>query len=668
MKQVVDRPIWEPTPTRAAATNISAFMAQVNERYGIDVPDYAALYRFSIEAPEKFWVAAWDFCEIIAETRGDIVVTGLDRMPGADWFSGARLNFAENLLRRRDAADALVLWSEDRIRRRLSFAELYDAVSRVSQALDAEGVGPGDRVAGLLPNVPEAIVVMLAATSRGAIWCACGPEFGVEGILDRFGPVAPKVLFAADGYLYNGKVFDIREKVQQTVAALPSLVRTVVVAHIGGEADTDTGFDADIEDGTDTIPGAVGYDEFIVGFPARDISFPQFPFNQPLFILFSSGTTGAPKCILHGAGGSLLQNLTSQCLHQDVGAGDRLCYWTTTGWVVWNLMVYGLGRGATLLLYDGSPYQPSSDILFDFIEQERATFVRFTPKLIEMMSKAGLEPAKTHDLSTLRSITAGGSPFASSGYEYIYAKVKADVHLASPAGGADPLGALVTGNPAGPVWPGECQVRALGMKVEVFDEAGKSLRGEPGELVCTMPFPSMPIGFWGDADGSLYRAAYFETYPNVWRHGDLAVLTDHDGMILLGRSDATLNARGVRIGTAEIYRLIEPIDEVVDSVAVTQSWKGDTRVVLFVQLRGGLTLVDGIVDAINDRLRAHASPHHVPDKIIQVADIPRTVTGKISELTVNDAIHGRPIRNRNALLNPECLALFAPGSLLDLEK
>ena len=633
---------------------MAAFMAEVSERHAISIPDYAALYRFSIDDPEKFWVAAWDFCEVIAESRGNTVVTGVELMPGAEWFPGARLNFAENLLRRRDAADALVLWGEDRIRRRLSFAELYDAVSCVAQALEAERVGPGDRVAGLLPNAPEAIVAMLAATSLGAIWCACGPEFGVEGILDRFGPVAPKVLFAADGYFYNDKVFDALEKVQKTAASLPSLVRTVVLAYVG-----DGG-------GIGAIPGAVGYDEFATGFPAREIIFRQFPFNHPLFVLFSSGTTGAPKRILHGAGGSLLQNLTAQCLHHDVKPGDRLCYSTTTGWVVWNLMVFGLGRGATLLLYDGSPYQPSPEILIDFIEQERATFVRFTPKLIEMMAKAGLEPAKTHDLSALRSITAGGSPFASSGYEYIYAKVKADVHLASPAGGTDPLGALVTGNPAGPVWPGECQVRALGMKIEIFDEAGKSLRGEPGELVCTMPFPSMPIGFWDDSDGSLYRAAYFETYPNVWRHGDFAMLTEHDGMILLGRSDSTLNARGVRIGTAEIYRQIQSIDNVMDSVAVAQSWQGDTRIVLFVQLRAGLTLDDVIVGAIKDRLRAHASPRHVPDKIIQIADIPRTVTGKISELAVNDAIHGRPIRNRNALLNPECLALFAPESQPDL--
>ena len=650
------QPIWEPTPAQVAGTNMAAFMADVGARESIDVSDYATLYRFSIEEPEKFWLAAWDFCDVIAEIRGKTVVRNLDRMPGATWFPEARLNFAENLLRRRDGADALVLWGEDRLRRRLSFAALYDAVSRVSQGLEAAGVESGDRVAGVLPNAPEAIIAMLATTSLGAIWCACGPEFGVAAILDRFRPVAPKVLFVADGYIYNGEFFDTLDKACQVAAALPSVVRVVVVTHAG---------DAPAIEG---IPDGIGYDDFIGGFAARDIPFRRFPFNHPVFILYSSGTTGAPKCIVHGAGGSLLQNLTAQCLHQDVKAGDRLCYWTTTGWVIWNLMVYGLGRGATLLLYDGSPYHPAPSVLFDFVEQEKATFVRFTPKLIEMMANVDLEPAATHDLSTLRSITAGGAPFMAAGYEYVYASVKADVHLASPAGGTDPLSALVTGNPAGPVWAGECQVRALGLKIEVFDEAGRALHGEPGELVCTMPFPSMPLGFWDDADGTRYHAAYFETYPNVWRHGDLALLTEHGGVILFGRSDATLNSRGVRIGTAEIYRQLEPLPTVIEGVAVAQEWKGDTRIILFVQLRDGVALDDGLIQDIKVRLRTHASPHHVPEKIIQATDLPRTLTGKVSELAVREVIHGRPVKNRNALINPECLAQFAPKNLPDLHR
>ena len=633
---------------------MAAFMAFVGERHGISVPDYAALYAFSIETPEQFWIAAWDFCEVIAETRGDTVVRNFDRMPGAEWFPDGRLNFAENLLRRRDDADALVHWCEDRIRRRLSFADLYHSVSRVAQALAAEGIGPGDKVAGLLPNAPEAIVAMLAATSLGAIWCACGPEFGVQAVLDRFKQVEPTVLFVTDGYYYNGKTFDTLGKFRDIAAALPNLDKVVVLAFTQDNPDIDA------------IDNAVGFDAFISPFAPQEIEFRQFPFNHPLFILYSSGTTGTPKCILHGAGGTLLQNLTTQVLHHDTKAGDRLCYATTTGWVVWNLMLYGLGCGATLLLYDGSPYHPGPGILFDYAEQERATFLRLIPKLIEDMEKAGLEPAKSHDLSALRSITAASSPFGASGYEYIYSKVKADVHLASPAGGTDPLGSLVTGNPAGPVWPGECQVRALGMKVEVFDENGNSLRQETGELVCTMAFPSMPLGFWNDADNSRFQAAYFETYPNVWRHGDWAMLSEHDGLLLFGRSDATLNARGVRIGTAEIYRQLEPIDDILDSVAVTQEWDGDARIILFVQLRDDRGSIDAIAGEIERRLRENASPRHVPEKIIPVAEIPRTLTGKVSELAVREAIHGRPVRNLDALLNPRSLDSFAPAVLPEL--
>lgn len=649
----MNRPIWEPSPTRIAKTNIAAFMACVNERWDANTTDYQTLYQFSIEEPEKFWISAWDFCGIIAETRGDVVVRDIDKMPGARWFPDARLNFAENLLRRHDGADALVLWTEDKIQRRMSFAELYDSVSCMAQALREEGVNPGDRVAGFLPNIPETIVAMLAATSIGAVWCTCGPEFGLDAVLDRFKQIEPKVLFVADGYHYNGKSFDTLGKSREIADALPSLSKMVILAYV--QENPDIG----------EINKAVRYDEFTCAFSPQDIEFRRFPFNHPVFILYSSGTTGAPKCIIHGAGGTLLQNLTSQYLHNDVKAGDRLCYSTTTGWVVWNFMIYGLGCSATLLLYDGSPTYPNPAILFDYVEREQATFVRFTPKLIEMMAKAGLEPAETHDLSALRSITAGGAPFAASGYEYIYTKVKRDVHLASPAGGTDPLTALVTGDPTGPVWAGECQVRALGMKVEVFDETGKALQGVPGELVCTMPFPSMPLGFWNDPAGTHYRAAYFETYPNVWRHGDWAMLTDHGGMILFGRSDATLNARGVRIGTAEIYRQIERIGEVVDSVVVAQEWEGDTRIILFVQLQGGLVLDDDLADNIRTCLRVNASPRHVPEKIIQVTDIPRTLTGKVSELAVREAIHGRQAGNRSALSNPESLALFSPMILRD---
>ncbi len=644
-------PIWEPSPERIERSNMTAFMRDVHRRWGVPVADYSALYRFSIDQPERFWASVWEFCGVIAQRRGDVVVQDIARMPGARWFPDARLNLTENLLRRRDDADALVALSETGVVTRLSFGALYAEVSRAEQALRAAGVRPGDRVAGYLPNVPQAVIAMLATATLGAIWCVCSTDLGADAVVDRLGQVGPKVLFIADSYEYDGRRFDLAAKGADVVRRLPSLETIVVVRNAAVEAR----FDA--------IANAQSWDRFLAAHEPAAIEFAQFEFDHPVFILFSSGTSGAPKCIVHGAGGALLQNLKDLKLHFDVKRDDRIFWWTSTGWVVWNLMLFGLGCEATILLYDGSPFYPSAATLFDHAAREGVTFLRLTPKYVETLSKTGMEPAKSHDLSRLKCITVGGAPFGRAGYEYVYSKVKTDVQLASPAGGTDPLAALITGNPISPVWPGEMQCRGLGLKIEVFDEGARPLVGEPGELVCTMPFPSMPLGLWGDAGGERFRATYFGVFPNVWRQGDWAELTPRGGIIIYGRSDATLKVRGVRIGTAEIYRQVERIAEVADSVVVARDADGGSEIVLFVQLSPGTHLDASLAAKINAQIRHGASPRYVPDRIIEVADIPRTATGKVSELAVRAALHGREVTNRHALVNPEALLLFQPERL-----
>ena len=644
-------PIWTPSPERIRGSNLTAFARAIRQTWGIALEGYPALYRFSIEQPEKFWVSVWEFCDVIAGRRGGVVARDIDRMPGTSWFPEARLNLAENLLRRRDEGDALVALRETGAVRRVSFAALYAEVSRAEQALRAAGVRPGDRVAGYLPNVPEAVIAMLATAAIGAVWCVCSTDHGVDAVFDRLSQVEPKVLFVADGYEYDGKAFDLVEKTGIIVRRLRSIESVVIVRNL------DTGARPD------RIPNAVSWNEFLTGREPGTIEFRQFPFDHPVFILFSSGTSGAPKCIVHGAGGALLQNLKDLTLQFDVKRDDRIFWWTSTGWVVWNLMLFGLGCEATALLYDGSPFYPGAATLFDHAERERVTFLRLTPKYVETVSKAGLEPARTHDLSKLKCITVGGAPFGRAGYEYVYSKIKADVQLASPAGGTDPLAALISGNPISPVWPGEMQCRGLGLKIEIYSEAGQPLVGEPGELVCTLPFPSMPLGFLGDADGERYRATYFDVFPNVWRQGDWAELTPRGGIVIYGRSDATLKVGGVRIGTAEIYRQVEQLAEVADSVVVARDTNGGGQIVLFVQLAAGHELDSALTAKINEQIRHGASPRYVPDRIIAVADIPRTATGKVSELAVRAALHGRPIANRHALVNPEALQLFEPERL-----
>ena len=640
-------PLWTPSPERVAAANMTAFMREVEAAFSTPMPDYDALYRWSVAEPENFWSAVWSHAEVIAETQGTVVLADGDKMPGARFFPDARLNFAENLLRRRDDETAIVFRCEDRVRRTLSFAELYDSVSVLAQALSAAGVGPGDRVAGFLPNAPETIVAMLAAASLGAIWSSCSPDFGVAGVLDRFGQIAPKVLFAADGYFYNGRHIDLHQRLAGILAGLPALERLIVVPY------------AEDPPRLDGLGGAVALPAFTADFAPTDIAFRPLPFNHPLFIMYSSGTTGVPKCIVHGAGGTLLKHLCELRLHTDLKRGDRLFYATTCGWMMWNWLVSGLAAEATLLLYDGAPFHPDAHALFAFAEAESMTIFGTSAKYLDAVAKSGIEPGATHDLGALRAVLSTGSPLAPASFEFVYAKIKRDVCLSSISGGTDIIGCFALGNPIGAVWPGELQSRALGLAVEVFDESARAVRGHQGELVCTAPFPSMPLGFWDDPGDVRYRAAYFETYPGVWCHGDYVELTEHGGLVMYGRSDAVLNPGGVRIGTAEIYRQVEAMDPVVECIAVGQTWQDDQRIVLFVKLREGIDLDAALVDAIKARIRSNLTPRHVPAKVVAVADIPRTVSGKITELAVREVIHGRPVKNRAALANPDALELFA---------
>jgi acetoacetyl-CoA synthetase len=564
-------------------------------------------------------------------------------MPGARFFPEARLNFTENLLRRRDARVAIIAANEGIDDRAMSWAELATAVEQFALALRAAGIGAGDRVAGYVANVPEAIVAALGTAALGAVWSSCSPDFGVPGVLDRFGQIAPRVLVAVDGYFYGGKTHHILEKVAEAARRLPSVERVVLVP-LTGDATHGRG-----------VPHAVAWDEFLASAAPGPLAFERFPFDHPLYILYSSGTTGAPKCIVHGAGGTLVQHLKEHQLHCDIQPNDRVFYFTTCGWMMWNWLVTVLASEATALLYDGSPFYPDGQVLFDLADRTDMTLFGTSAKYIDALHKAGLEPRRTHRLDTLRTVTSTGSPLAPESFDYVYARVKHDLHLASISGGTDIVSCFVGGNPAGPVWRGEIQGKGLGMKVEVFDDEGRSIEREKGELVCTMPFPSMPIGFWNDPDGRKYRAAYFERFPGAWHHGDYVEVTEHEGVIIYGRSDAVLNPGGVRIGTAEIYRQVEQLDAVVESLVIGQRWQNDERVVLFVRLRDGETLTPELEDRIRRRIRENTSPRHVPARIVQVTEIPRTKSGKIVELAVRDLVHGREVKNRDALANPDAL-------------
>jgi acetoacetyl-CoA synthetase len=659
-------PLWTPTAEQVERANVTRFIREAVRPLGgaaAAVHDSPSLYAWSISAPSDFWSAVWRFCGVVADRRADgsawdAVLIGAERMAPPDpergprWFTGARLNFAENLLRHRDERDALVLWTEQGAGRRMSYGELFRAVGALAEFLRQRGVVAGDRVAGFLPNVPEAVVAMLAAASLGAVWSSCSPDFGVNGVLDRFGQIGPRILITADGHHYGGKQIDSLDRVADLVPSLPTVERVVVVPHLGAVS----------PERLARLPNAVMWADALAAGAGAEPRFERLPFDHPLYIMYSSGTTGLPKCMVHGAGGTLLQHLKELVLHTDLRRDDRIFYFTTTGWMMWNWLVSSLAVGATVVLYDGAPILRGRPVLWDLAEAERVTIFGTSAKWITLTEKEGARPRDTHDLSALRAVLSTGSPLAGPGFDYVYDAVKPDVRLSSISGGTDIISCFALGDPTLPVYRGELQTRGFGMRVEVLGEDGAPVVGTPGELVCTAPFPSMPVAFWNDPDGSRYRAAYFDHYPNVWRHGDWAELTPRGGLVIYGRSDATLNPGGVRIGTAEIYRQVEQLPEVVESVVIGQRMLHkpgvDERVVLFVRLRTGLTLDDALRDRIKRQIRDNATPHHVPRKIVQVADIPRTISGKITELAVRDVVHGRPVKNVEALANPAALELF----------
>ncbi|MGE0626083.1 MAG: acetoacetate--CoA ligase [Pseudomonadales bacterium] len=636
-------PIWTPSAARIAGSQLTAFTAAAGRATGRSFPDYQSLHDWSVEDPAAFWSLLWNFTGVVGE-RGKRVLVDAEKFPGASWFPDARLNFAENLLRADGDRIAMISLLEtdepSATGRTLTYAELRRQVARLAAHLAGAGVGPGDRVVGWLPNVPETMIGLLAASSLGAVWSSCSPDFGVDGALDRFGQIRPKVLIACDGYTYNGKVQDVSGAVLEVGATLPDLREIIWVERIGACPPGTTRFHDVVANGPDTPDFRRGH------------------FADPLCILYSSGTTGKPKCIVHSVGGTLLQHLKEHRLHVDLRPEDRFFYFTTCGWMMWNWLTSGLATGSTLVLYEGAPTWPEPDRLFAMAEHLGISVFGTSARYLSALAKEGARPGDRYDLSAMRTLLSTGSPLVEEGFRYVYDAIKADVHLASISGGTDIVSCFVLGNPNAPVWAGEIQTAGLGMAVSVWDDAGAPVRGEKGELVCTRPFPSAPVGFWDDESGERYLDAYFRRYPGVWTHGDFAELTAHDGYIIHGRSDAVLNPGGVRIGTAEIYRVLEKIEPVVDSVCVGQDWAGDVRVVLFVVLREGIPLDAELEKRIRTAIRTRATPRHVPAVIVQVADIPRTISGKIVELAVRDVIHGRAVANVSALANPEALELF----------
>ncbi|WLS01080.1 acetoacetate--CoA ligase (plasmid) [Shinella sumterensis] len=637
-------PLWTPSEQSQRTSPLHEFQLWCAERGLVSGAEYEDLFAWSVSKPAEFWEAIWDFCGVKGD-RGDRVLLNGDDMLRARFFPDATLNFAENLLTRAGDEDALVFRGEDKVEYRWSWDRLRREVSRLQQVFAAMGIEKGDRIAAMMPNMPEAIACMLATASIGAVWSSCSPDFGEQGVLDRFGQIEPKLFIACDGYWYNGKQQDVSAKVRAVSSALN--VPVLVISYLGNAAEVAA-----------TLSNALTWEDIAAQFKVRAIKFEQVPFSHPLYILFSSGTTGVPKCIVHSAGGTLLQHLKEQRLHCGVRPGERIFYFTTCGWMMWNWLASGLASQATLCLYDGSPFAPNGNVLFDYAQDERFSFFGTSAKYIETLRKGNFLLKDSHHLPFLRTIASTGSPLAPEGYAYVYEAIKRDVHLASISGGTDIVSCFVLGNPVKPVWSGELQGPGLGLAVDVWDDDGKTVRGEKGELVCTKPFPAMPLMFWNDPEGDKYRAAYFERFENVWCHGDFAEWTSHDGIIIHGRSDTTLNPGGVRIGTAEIYNQVEQLEEVVEALCIGQDWDGDVRVVLFVRLATNKALDEELERKIRTKIRTGASPRHVPAKIVGVPDIPRTKSGKIVELAVREIVHGRPVKNKEALSNPESLHFF----------
>ena len=642
--------LWTPSESRLTQSRLQDFMGYLETQGQGSYEDYGALHQFSVVKRENFWSALWDYTDIVAEQKGAVVAENSDTFPcqpdaGVRWFPEARLNFAENLLRYRDDRPALISRLENGQRRVVTYEQLHTHVAGLAASLRALGVGPGDRVAGFMPNVIETVEAMLATTSLGAIWSSCSPDFGINGVLDRFGQIQPKVLFAADGYFYNGKVCDSLERLAAISDAIDTLEQVVVIPVVSDQPDCSG------------LSKAVLWEDFLDP-SATEINFAQLPFDHPLFIMYSSGTTGMPKCIVHGAGGTLIQHLKEHQLHVDLSREDVMFYFTTCGWMMWNWLVSGLASGAALVLYDGSPFAQDGLSLLKAIEAEKISIFGVGAKYLAALEKAGIVPQDEVDLASLKTILSTGSPLSHESFRYVYKEFKADICLSSISGGTDILSCFVGGSPILPVHVGEIQAPGLGMAVEIWSDVGEPLLEGKGELVCTKPFPSMPIGFWNDTDGELYRQAYFNHWANVWAHGDYGEVTPSKGYIIHGRSDAVLNPGGVRIGTAEIYRQVERLEEVQESIVVGQEWDNDVRVVLFVVLTSGTVLSDNLRARIANAIRENTTPRHVPAKILEVPDIPRTLSGKIVELAVRNAIHGQPIKNTDALANPEALEAF----------
>jgi acetoacetyl-CoA synthetase len=640
------KPLWEPSEQRIKETNMFRFMQTVNQTQGTNCTDYSELYQWSVENIEAFWAEMWRFAGIKASKDYQRPIDDPTRMVGAQWFTESRLNFAENLLRYRDEETALIFKGEDTVRRSFTYKELYTATAKVAAALRQAGIVAGDRVVGFMPNMPESIIAMLAATSIGAIWSSCSPDFGIKGVLDRFGQTRPRILFTADGYFFKGKAIDSLAKISKIIKEIPSIEKIVVVPYTQETPDLSN------------LPGAINYHYFSSN-DASEIEFAQLPFEHPLYIMYSSGTTGLPKCMVQSAGGVLLHQMKELLLHTDLKRDDTIFYFTTCGWMMWNWLTTSLAVGATLILYDGNPFHPGPDALWRMAEEEKITVFGTSAGYIAALKNAGVKPGKQFDLSPLESLLSTGSPLSKDDFRFIYQEVKADLQLASISGGSDLNGCFALGNPMGPVYEGELQCRGLAMKVFAYDENGTPVVGTQGELVCTAPFPSMPIYFWDDKDGKKYQAAYYEGFPGVWTHGDFIEVTERGGLIMYGRSDATLNPGGVRIGTAEIYRIIEQMEEIEDSVVVGQKWQNDSRVILFVKMKSSGDLTDELQQMIRKDIRSNASPRHVPVKIIEVPDIPYTLNMKKVELAVQKMIHGQEVKNKDALKNPKTLDYFA---------